>query len=282
MGLVSSSVPRTHGVDAAVHVSALEALVDGEAWRVHATAGAPPATAAGAERAAVDAAIAARVAALIGDGDTVQVGIGGLPDMVLGLLRRRRGLRVHSEMISDGVQALVEAGSVAGVVTASFAYGSRALYRWLDGNAGVVFRDAGVVNDPCKLRDMQRLVSVNSACEVDLTGQVCSDSVGTRIYSGVGGSLDFVQGATGSPGGRSIIALPSRTAAGAPRIAACLRPGAGVTVPRAAVQWVITEHGAANLAGATLRERARMLLDIAHPDDRAALERDAHAAGVAL
>jgi acyl-CoA hydrolase len=286
VAVVCASAPATRGADAAVHVSSLDALVDGGDFALHTAAGAVAGLAAGAaaarspRSAAVDAAIAGRVAALIADGDTLQAGIGAVPDLVLRALASRRGLRVHSEMIGDGVRALVDAGAVRGVVTASFAFGSAALYAWLHDNAGVVFRDAAVTNDACLLRALPRLVSVNGALEVDLTGQVCSDSIGTRVYSGMGGAGDFAAGAAASPGGKSIVALPSRTAAGAPRIVPVLRPGAGVGVTRAAVQFVVTEHGAALLAGATLRDRARALIDLAHPDDRAALDEGAHAAGL--
>jgi acyl-CoA hydrolase len=233
---------------------------------------------------ALTAAIGRQVASLIPDRATLQTGIGRIPDAVLAQLRDHRDLGVHSEMISDGVRLLVEAGAVTGSykvtdpgqVVATFALGTAALYDFLDNNPGVSLKPVDYTNNTAVIRQNPRMVSVNSAIEVDLTGQVAAESIGSRILSGVGGQMDFVRGASLAPEGLSIIALPARTGSGIPRIVATLQPGAAVTTTRSHVQYVVTEYGVAELQGQTLGERARRLIAIAHPDDREALATAAH------
>jgi acyl-CoA hydrolase len=221
--------------------------------------------------------IGLNVAALIPDGATIQAGIGRIPDAVLAGLRGHRDLGVHTEMFSDGLLALVRRGVVNNrrktrferrVVT-SFAMGSRALHEYVDDNPFVEFHPSSVVNDPNEIRKQHRMAAVNSAIQIDLTGQICADSIGDRIHSGIGGQMDFVQGALRSRGGLAIIGLPSTARDGTvSRIVPRLDPGAGVVTTRGHVQWVVTEHGAVNLRGRTLRERAELLVGIAHPDFR--------------
>lgn len=230
-------------------------------------------------------AIGEQVAALIPDRATLQLGIGRIPDAVLEKLGAHKDLGVHSEMISDGVRRLAEVGVITGrykatdpgQIVATFALGSRALYDFIDDNPAVLLRPVDYTNSTAVIRQNPRMISVNSAIEVDLTGQVAAESIGARIVSGVGGQMDFVRGASLADEGKSIIALPSRTADGTPRIVASLQPGAAVTTTRNHVQYVVTEHGVAELHGATLEERARRLIAVAHPEDRDTLIRRAKA-----
>jgi acyl-CoA hydrolase len=186
-------------------------------------------------------------------------------------------------MFADGALELIRRGVIdgsckgidRGKVVASFLLGSQAVYDFIDRNPAVLMRDIAYTNDPWTIARNPRVVSINSATEIDLTGQVSADSIGERIYSGTGGQLDFVRGAKLSEGGKAIIALASRTSKGAPKIVPTLRPGAGVVTPRADVEWVVTEWGAVNLYGKSLQERAKSLISIAHPDDREALDRAA-------
>ena len=220
-------------------------------------------------------------AGIIEDGSTLQVGIGAVPDAILASLREHRHLGVHSEMWSDGVLDLLRCGAVdnsqkrthSGKTVAGFVTGTRAVYDFIDDNPSVLLLDIGYVNNPAVIARNPKVVAINSAVEIDLTGQVCADSVGSRIISGVGGQMDFIRGASLSAGGRPIIAMTSRTPKGASRIVPMLRAGGGVVTTRAHVHYVITEHGAADLYGLTLHERARAMIGIAHPDNREALER---------
>jgi len=270
---VNPRMPRTHG-DGLVHVSRLAALVEVD---YPIAEHAPPALG------EVERAIGRNVADLVEDGATLQMGIGSIPDAVLGALDGHRDLGVHTEMFSDGVIPLVERGVITGALkrthpgklTATFLLGSRRLYDFVDDNPQVVMLGADYVNDAAVIRRNPRVTAINSAIEIDLTGQVVADSIGTRQYSGVGGQMDFIRGAALSPGGKPIIALPSTTRRGESRIVAMLRPGGGVVTTRAHVHYVVTEHGVANLYGRNLRQRARALIDIAHPDHREALEREA-------
>lgn len=230
-----------------------------------------------------DIAIGRHCAELIPDGACLQMGIGAMPNAICACLKGHKHLGLHTEMFSDGALELIQKGIIdgsakavdTGKVVASFLLGSQKVYDFIDRNPAVLMRDIAYTNDPRVIAQNPGMVSINSAIEIDLTGQVCADSIGTRIYSGAGGQLDFVRGAKLSRGGKSIIAMASRTAKGAPKIVPVLQPGAGVVTPRADVQWVVTEHGAVNLYGKSLQERARMLIGIAHPDDREALERAA-------
>lgn len=221
--------------------------------------------------------IGAHVAALVEDGACLQLGIGGIPNAVLARLEGRHDLGIHSEMFSDGVVRLIESGAVTnagkaihpGRTIASFVIGSRRLYDFVDDNPLVEFHPCDRTNDTNLIRKIDRVVSINSGLEIDLTGQVCADSIGHRIYSGIGGQMDFVRGAAMSHGGKPIIALPSTAAGGGvSRIVAQLRPGAGVVTTRGHVHWVVTEYGAVDLHAATLAERGKLLASIAHPDHR--------------
>lgn len=221
--------------------------------------------------------IGAHVAAIVEDGACLQLGIGGIPNAVLARLEGRHDLGIHSEMFSDGVVRLIESGAVTnarkaihpGRTIASFVIGSRRLYDFVDDNPLVEFHPCDRTNDTNLIRKIDRVVAINSGLEIDLTGQVCADSIGHRIYSGIGGQMDFVRGAAMSHGGKPIIALPSTAAGGGvSRIVAQLRPGAGVVTTRGHVHWVVTEYGAVDLHAATLAERGKLLASIAHPDHR--------------
>lgn len=263
-------VPRTLG-NSAVHVSRITAAVEVDR---------PLPAAAPALFGDIDRAIGEHVASLIPDGATLQAGIGTVPNAVLSALRDHRDLGVHTEMFTDGVIDLIEAGVITnrmksrfkGRVITSFAMGSQRLYDFVDDNPFVEFHSTGVVNDPVEIRQQAAMVAINSAIQIDITGQVCADSIGERIYSGIGGQMDFVQGALRSPGGKAIIALQSTARAGSTsRIVSQLTPGSGVVTTRGHVQWVVTEYGAVNLRGRSLRERAERLIGIAHPDFRGEL-----------
>ncbi len=223
------------------------------------------------------------VAGLVEDGSTLQMGIGAIPDAVLARLGGKRDLGVHTEMFSDRVVDLLEAGVItnrfkkvhAGRITTSFVSGSRRLYDFVADNPTVEFHPCDRTNDTALIRQNPKVVAINSALEVDLTGQICADSIGHRIYSGIGGQMDFIHGAALSDGGKPIIALPSTAAKGkVSRIASALKPGAGVVTTRGHAHWVVTEYGAVNLHGLTLRERGEALISIAHPDFRAELAKD--------
>ena len=227
-------------------------------------------------------AIGRHVAGLIEDGATLQLGIGDIPNAILAELGHHRHLGLHTEMWTDGALPLLRSGAIdnsakavhPGRTISGFVIGTRALYDFIDDNPTVMQLDVGYVNRVEVIRRNPRVTAINSAVEVDLTGQVCADSIGDAIISGVGGQMDFIRGASLSPGGKPIIALPSRTSGGERRIVARLRPGAGVVTTRAHVHHVVTEHGVAELYGKTLAERARALIAIAHPADRDELSRE--------
>ncbi|HLC35619.1 MAG TPA: acetyl-CoA hydrolase/transferase C-terminal domain-containing protein, partial [Anaerolineales bacterium] len=231
--------------------------------------------------------IAAHIAELIEDGSTLQTGIGAIPDAVLHYLRSKKDLGIHTELFSDGVVALVEAGVInnekktlhPGKIVAGIALGTRRLYEFVDDNPIVEFHPQEYINDPFVIAQNNKMVAINSAIEVDLTGQVCADSIGPRFYSGVGCQVDFIYGASRSKGGKPIIALPStsvlRDGRRVSRIAAMLQTGAGVTTSRNHVHYVVTEYGVAWLYGKTIRQRAQALIAIAHPDFREGLEKQA-------
>jgi len=233
----------------------------------------------------MELAISKNVTALIEDGATLQMGIGGIPDAVLRGLTSHRRLGVHTEMFSDGLLELVAKGVVTGEekarqrgkIVSSFVNGSKAVFDFVHDNPVVEMCDSGYVNDPAIIRQNPKVTAVNSALEIDLTGQVCADSLGDYIYSGVGGQTDFIRGATLSVRGKAIIALPSVTSRNESRLVSQLKPMAGVVTTRAAAQWVVTEHGVAQLHGKNLRQRAQALIAIAHPAHREQLERDAFA-----
>ena len=234
----------------------------------------------------VESRIGEIIAGLIDDGSTLQLGIGSIPDAVLARLGNKRDLGVHTEMFSDGLLPLVEGGVITnrrkavhpGRCTTSFVIGSRKLFDFVNDNPLVEFHPADRTNDTALIGRNPRVVAVNSALQVDLSGQVCADSLGHRIYSGIGGQMDFIRGAARSEGGKPIIALPATAAGGkVSRIAPELSAGAGVVTTRGHVHWVVTEYGAVNLHGKTFRERAEALIDIAHPDFRAELRKVAAA-----
>jgi acyl-CoA hydrolase len=269
---VNPAVPRTHG-DGLMHVSRFHALVFHEAPLQEAHFN--------TENDPISCQIGQNVANLIEDGSTLQLGIGSIPDAVLRSLGGHKDLGVHTEMFSDGLIDLIEKGIVNNrhktthphKTVTSFALGTRKLYDYVDDNPAFVFLDIDYVNEPYNIARNPRVVAINSAIEVDFTGQVCADSIGTYHYSGVGGQMDFMRGAALSPGGKPIIALQSRTNKGIPRIVPMLRPGAGVVTTRAHVHYVVTEYGTAYLFGKNLRQRAQALIAIAHPADREGLER---------
>ena len=232
---------------------------------------------------AVDARIGEIVAGLVEDGSTLQMGIGGIPDAVLARLHDKHDLGIHTEMFSDRVVDLVESGAVtnrlktvgAGRIVTSFINGTRRLFDFVHDNPLVAFYPCDWTNDTSVIRKNPKVVAINSAIEIDLTGQVCADSIGHRIFSGIGGQMDFIRGAALSRGGKPIIAIPSTAAGGKiSRLVVQLNAGAGVVTTRGHVHWVVTEYGAVNLHGKSLRERGEALISIAHPDFRAELRRE--------
>lgn len=269
---VNPNAPRTHG-DGMIHSSRIAALVYCED---------PLHTTDYGEKASPETKlIGEHVASLIDDRCTMQMGIGAIPDAVLKCLHNHKDLGVHTEMCSDGIIELVEKDVVnnkyknihPNKTVSSFALGSRRLYDYVHDNPAFAFLDIDYVNDPHVIRRNRKMIAINSAIEIDITGQVCSDTIGTSQYSGVGGQMDFIRGASLSEGGKPIIAIPSRTNKGISRIVPTLKLGADVVTTRAHVHYVVTEYGIAYLFGKNLRQRAKALIGIAHPDDREALER---------
>ncbi|WP_376789077.1 acetyl-CoA hydrolase/transferase family protein [Thermoflexus sp.] len=274
---VNEHMPRTLG-DSFIHISRLTAIVPVSypLPEVHM-----------AEQSEVAQRIAEHIAAMIPDGATLQTGIGAIPDAVLRSLIHHKDLGIHTELFSDGIIDLVERGVITGErktlhpgkIVAGFMLGTRRLYEFVHDNPIIELHPTDYVNDPFIIAQNERMVAINSAIEVDLTGQVCADSIGHLFYSGVGGQLDFIYGASRSRGGLPIIALPSTTrlkdGTVISRIVPMLKPGAGVTTTRNHVRFVVTEWGVADLYGKTIRQRARALIGIAHPDFREELERKA-------
>jgi len=270
---VNPQMPRTHG-DGLIHVRQFDAmiLVDEPIHEVPQH-----------DLSVVELAIGQHCASLVEDGATLQMGIGAIPDAVLASLIHHKRLGVHTEMFSDGLIDLVERGVVTGEekvthpgrIVAGFVLGSRRLYDFIDDNPLVEILDITYVNDTAVIRRNPKVTAINSAIEVDVTGQVCADSIGTIQYSGVGGQMDFIRGASLSPGGKPIIALPSTTSKGETRIVPFLKAGAGVVTTRAHIHYVVTEYGVANLYGKNLRQRAAALINIAHPNHRAKLAEEA-------
>ena len=222
-------------------------------------------------------------AELVPDGACIQMGIGALPNALAAQLVNHKNLGVHTEMFADGILRLIKKGVVNGAnkkvdkgqVVASFLLGSSDVYNFIDHNPSVLMKDIKYTNDPWVIAQNPLMMAINSATEVDLTGQISADSIGTRIFSGTGGQLDFVKGAIMSEGGKSVTAFASRTNKGKNKIVSFLNPGAGVVTPRADAHWIVTEYGAVDLYGKSLQERARLLISIAHPDDREMLDREA-------
>ncbi len=270
---INRRMPRVHG-DGLIHISKIHHFVEEDA-EIPEVKLAPPGQ--------VEEKIGRFCADLIEDGATLQMGIGGIPNAVLKFLGGHKDLGIHTEMFSDGVIELVEKGVVNGTkkrvhpgkLVSTFLLGTRRLYDFVDDNPEVVLLDVAYVNDTSVIRRNQKVTAINSAIEIDLTGQICADSIGGRIYSGVGGQMDFIRGASLSVGGKPIIALPSVTTKGISRIVPYLKEGAGVVTTRAHAHYVVTEYGAAYIYGKSLRERARALIEIAHPDHREQLDREA-------
>lgn len=271
---VNPKMPRTHG-DSFVHVSQFTRYFEAEAAMPMHTQ---------PEQDAVTQQIGRNVASLIGDGDCLQMGIGAIPDATLACLGDRKDLGIHTEMFSDGVLPLVHSGVInnsrkrkhRGRIVTTFAMGSQALYDFVDDNPEVAFLDVEYTNDTSVIRQNKQVMAINSALQVDLSGQVCADSLGTSIYSGVGGQMDFVRGASLSEGGRSVIALPATAKGGSvSRISAMLSPGAGVVTTRAHVHYIVTEYGVANLRARSMNERASELIKVAAPQFQEALAREA-------
>src|SRR5438876_4040731 len=264
---VNNYMPRTYG-DSFIHVSDIDAVV--ESSRPLCELKQPAIT-------DMHVAIARNVAGLIEDGAVLQTGIGGIPDAVLPFLMDRKDLGVHSELVSDGVIPLIEAGVITGArknykprkVIVGFALGTRKMFEFVDNNPIFEFHPTAYTNDPGLIARNDNMVAINSALQVDLTGQVCSDSIGNQFYSGIGGQVDFLRGASRSKGGKPIVAISSTTKDGTiSRIVPMLSPGAGVVTSRGLVRYVVTEHGVAYLHGKSIRERAQALIEIAHPKFR--------------
>ena len=274
IALVNPNMPRTHG-DGIFHASRFNALVRTEEPLHELSIPKPNET---------EQQIGQNCAALIEDGATLQMGIGAIPNAVLNALEGHQDLGIHTEMFSDGVIDLVEKGVINGKnknthpekIVAGFVMGSRRLYDFVDDNPMLAMLDIEYVNDTAVIRKNPKVTAINSAVEVDITGQVCADSIGTYHYSGVGGQMDFIRGASLSEGGKPIIALTSTTKKGESKIVPFLKQGAGVVTTRAHVHYIVTEYGAANLYGKNMHQRARALIDIAHPDHREQLEKAAH------
>ncbi|QEC46099.1 acetyl-CoA hydrolase/transferase family protein [Pseudobacter ginsenosidimutans] len=269
---VNPLMPRTHG-NGIVHVNKIDVLVD-QAQELPEVNYSTKSDEAGAK-------IGEHVASLIPDGATLQLGIGSIPDQVLKNLRGHKNLGLHTEMFSDGVVPLIEKGIIdnskkklnPGRSVTSFLTGTRRLYDFVDDNPSIVVMDIGYVNDPSVIRQNPAVAAVNSAIEIDLTGQICADSIGTYQFSGIGGQMDFMQGASMSENGMPIIAMPSTTRKGISRITPFLKEGAGVVTTRGHVHWVVTEYGIADLFGKNMQQRAQLLIGLAHPDHREMLEK---------
>ena len=270
---VNTAMPFSYG-DALIHVSNLSAAVEVDEPLVELPTAQPS---------EIDRKIGGYIAELIPDGATLQIGVGGIPNAVLAALGDHKHLGLHTEALTDGVVPLIRSGVIdnsqkkvlPGKNLASLALGSKRLYEYMDYNEDLIMKDVAWTNDPFRIRENPKVMAINSALEVDLTGQICADSIGTMIYSSVGGQHDFMYGGALSEGGKTFIALPSTTSKGHSKIKALLTPGAGVVTTRFQTQYVVTEYGAAYLLGKGLAARARALLDIAHPSAREELEKAA-------
>lgn len=276
IAIVNPNVPRAFG-DAMIHINEIDLFVEDDSPLITAEPGPISDT---------DRKIGRYVAELVEDGATLQMGIGAIPNAVLTMLGNHKDLGVHSEMFADGILPLVDKGVVNGKnkkidkgrMVATFLMGSNKLYEFINDNPGVAMQDVKYTNRVNIIAKNPKVTAINSALQIDITGQVCADSIGTKFYSGVGGQIDFLRGASLSRGGKPIIAMPSVTNKGISKIAPILTPGAGVVSTRANIHWLVTEFGAVNLYGRTLQDRAKLIISIAHPDhqeelDKAAFER---------
>lgn len=273
IAVVNKHVPRSWG-DAIIPLSAIDIFVecDSELEPAHFS-----------EPSAIETAIGKNCAELIEDGATLQMGIGAIPNAVLAQLGNHKNLGIHTEMFADGVLPLVKKGVINGAekaidkgkMVSTFLMGSQEVYDFIDDNPMVSMMDVGYTNDPYVIAKNPKVTAINSALQVDITGQVCADSLGTTFYSGVGGQIDFVYGASMSKGGKAIIAMPSVTNKGISKIAPVLNSGAGVVTTRNHIHWFVTEYGAVDLYGKSLQERAKLMISVAHPDHREALDKAA-------
>ncbi|MBT0550322.1 acetyl-CoA hydrolase/transferase family protein [Riemerella anatipestifer] len=274
IAVVNPKMPRTHG-DGMIHVQRIDKMIWHEEELLTIDYGSKVTD--------VERQIGKNVAELIDDRSTLQMGIGTIPDAVLQCLANHKDLGIHTEMLSDGVIDLIKndvinnkyKGAHENRTITSFCFGTKRLYDFINDNPSIAFLDVLKVNHPIEIMKNQKMTAINSAIEVDLTGQVCADSIGTYQFSGIGGQMDFMRGAALSEGGKPIIAISSRTKKGVPRIVPLLKPGAGVVTTRGHIHYVITEYGTAYLYGKSLRERAKALIEIAHPDDREMLDKAA-------
>lgn len=271
---INPHVPRTHG-DGIIHIDQINYAVQVDDPIYSAQMG---------SFSEVEATIGKHVAELVEDGATLQMGIGNIPNAVLHNLTHHKRLGIHTEMFSDGILPLIEKGVITGEekviktgkIVTCFALGSQKLYDFIDDNPNIHFKEAAYTNDTALIRQNPKVTAINSAIEIDLTGQICADSIGMYQYSGVGGQMDFIRGASLSEGGKPIIAMPSATNKGISKITPYLKEGASVTTTRAHVHYVVTEYGVVNLYGKGLKDRAKALISIAHPDHREELERAAY------
>ena len=271
---VNKQMPRTFG-DSLIHISKIHSYIEVDE-PIHCVEVKPITP--------NEMLIGHNIATLIEDGATLQLGIGAIPNAVLKSLNSHKDLGVHTEMFSDGVIDLYNSGVInnrlkkkhPGKIVSSFVIGSSRVYDFINDNPSVLLLDCAYTNSAHVIAQNQKVTAINSAIEIDLTGQVCADSIGSRIYSGIGGQMDFMRGAALSKGGKPIIALPSTTSRGESKISKFLKPGAGVVTTRAHVHYVVTEHGIAHLYGKTLAERAQEMIKIAAPEHREQLSRDAY------
>ncbi|MEM9867562.1 MAG: acetyl-CoA hydrolase/transferase C-terminal domain-containing protein [Bacteroidota bacterium] len=267
---INPQVPRSHG-DGIIHIDQIDFAVEVNR-PIHEHEPMPISD--------IEHKIGEHVASLIEDGATLQMGIGNIPNAVLSNLGNHKRLGIHTEMFSDGVLPLIESGVITGEekavkqgkIVSCFAVGSRKLYDFIDDNPVCDFREAAYTNDTAKIRKNPKVTAINSAIEIDLTGQICADTIGSRQFSGVGGQMDFIRGASLSKGGKPIFAMPAATHKGVSKIVPYLKEGAGVTTTRAHVHYVATEYGVVNLYGKNLKQRSEALISIAHPDFRQELE----------
>lgn len=271
---INPQVPRTHG-DGIIHINQIDFAIEVDR---------PIHEHEPLEISRIDHQIGNHVASLIDDGATLQMGIGNIPNAVLSNLGNHKRLGIHTEMFSDGVLPLIEKGVITGEekavkqgkIVSCFAVGSRKLYDFIDDNPVCDFREAAYTNDTARIRRNPKVTAINSAIEIDLTGQVCADTIGSRQFSGVGGQMDFIRGASLSKGGKPIFAMSSETNKGVSKIVPFLKEGAGVTTTRAHVHYIATEYGVVNLYGKNLKQRAHALISIAHPNHREYLEKEAN------
>lgn len=273
IAVVNPNVPRSFG-DAMIPMSMIDIFVEDNTPLMPAHFSQPNEQ---------EVAIGKYCAELIEDGACLQMGIGAIPNAVLAQLGNHKNLGIHTEMFADGVLPLVESGVINGAnkkldrgkMVSTFLMGSQKVYDFINNNPMVAMMDVGYTNDPFVIAQQPKMTAINSALQVDITGQVCADSLGTKFFSGVGGQIDFIYGASRSEGGKAIIAMPSVTKNGISKIAPILTPGAGCVTTRNHIHWFVTEYGAVNLYGKSLQERARLLISVAHPDHREELERAA-------